>query len=60
MRYDRRKKWLEKVAQCIRVRGDWYYMYLPHGKPRDKDFEWWVGLENRQHQNLQLLLSSTD
>ena len=34
-------------------------MYLPHGKPRDKDLEWWVEIENRQQQNLQLLPPST-
>ena len=41
MRYDRRKNGRKKVAgQCcwyIRVRGNWYYMYLLHGKPADMD-----------------------
>ena len=46
------------AGQCcwyVRVSGSWYYIYLPHGTRRDKDFEWWVGLQNRQHQTLQII-----
>ena len=42
--YDRQKKMAGQCYWYIRVRGNRFYVYLPHGKPRDKDFEWWVGI----------------